>query len=136
MKSWDIIDENEYNYLMDGSGIESPNGMGISGCLKPIMVERLLPSTLNRWILRPFEEDCAKPIKPIEKVGKDGVVTLKRPSLASLRKNSKRLKVIEALFGRRNDNKPEWMMLKRIPVMPLIYVHWFLWKVVDLQHRT
>ena len=45
-------------------------------------------------------------------------VSYKRPSLASLRKNTKRLKVIEAFLEEGNTNKPEWMMLDHVPVMP------------------
>jgi DNA-directed RNA polymerase beta' subunit len=40
----------------------------------------------------------------------------KRPSMAKQRKIVKRLKVIEAF--RNSDNRPEWMMLETIPVIP------------------
>ena len=43
---------------------------------------------------------------------------VKRPSIALQRKNTKRLKVVEAFLREDNKNKPEWMMLEYIPVIP------------------
>jgi DNA-directed RNA polymerase beta' subunit len=119
LKVGNIIDENEYNYLMDGSGIEgSPNEYGYFGLFEADYGGKVIAQHLKSMDLETVRGELRQAIKPIEKVGKDGVVTLKRPSLASLRKNSKRLKVIEAFLAEGNNNKPEWMMLKRIPVMP------------------
>ena len=44
----------------------------------------------------------------------------------------KRLEVVEAF--RESGNKPEWMIMTVIPVIPPDYVQWFSWMVVVLQH--
>ncbi len=40
----------------------------------------------------------------------------------------KRLEVVEAF--RESGNKPEWMIMTVIPVIPPVYVRWFSWMVV------
>ena len=92
LKVGDVIDEMEYNYLMDGSGIEGDEAEdGYFGFLKQTLVVRLLQIVCAPWIsrVRAFS-DCVKEIKPKQIVAADGSVSYKRPSLASLRKNTKR----------------------------------------------
>ena len=104
-----ILEENEYFDLLDEYFPDPPFEADYGG---EVVAQRL--RTLD---LEAVREELREAIKP-KRVEKDGEVTYKRPSLASLRKNSKRLKVIEAFLSEGNKNKPEWMMLTRVPVMP------------------
>ena len=47
------------------------------------------------------------------------------------RKNEalKRLQVVESFRASRGRNKPEWMIVRIVPVIPLNCVHWFRWMV-------
>jgi len=49
------------------------------------------------------------------------------------KKATQRLKVVEAF--RRSGNRPEWMILTVLPVIPLICDLWSNWMVDDLQHQ-
>ncbi len=119
LKIGDVIDENEYNYLMDGNGIEGDeNEDGYFGLFEADFGGKVIAERLRTLDLESERERLRQAIKPKQIVGADGSVTYKRPSLASLRKNTKRLKVIEAFLIDGNKNKPEWMMLQRVPVMP------------------
>lgn len=50
------------------------------------------------------------------------------------RKNEalKRLQVVESFRASRGRNKPEWMIVRIVPVIPPNSVHWFHWMVVVL----
>ena len=58
---------------------------------------KLLQIACVAWI-KAERTQLRKAIKPKQVVAADGSVSYKRPSLASLRKNTKRLKVIEAFL--------------------------------------
>jgi DNA-directed RNA polymerase subunit beta' len=54
------------------------------------------------------------------------------------RKNEalKRLQVVEAFRASKGINRPEWMIVKVVPVIPPNYVPWFRWMVGVLQLPT
>ena len=119
LKIGDVIDENEYNYLMDGNEVEGDDGeFGYYGLFEADFGGKVIAERLRNLDLSGEQILLRDAIKPRKIVAKNGEVTYKRPSLASLRKNTKRLKVIEAFLLDGNANKPEWMMLQRVPVMP------------------
>ena len=97
LKVGDVIDEAEYNYLMDGSGIEGDEAEdGYFGLFEADFGGKVVADRLRSLDLEAERALLRKAIKPKQVVAADGSISYKRPSLASLRKNTKRLKVIEA----------------------------------------
>jgi DNA-directed RNA polymerase beta' subunit len=107
--SGDVLDEDTYRQMQDeflGDFDVSYGGEVISERLKNLDLPGL-------------KEQLREELKPrieYDEQGKE--VRRKKPSLAQQRKNSKRLKVIEAFLRVDNNSKPEWMMLEYIPVIP------------------
>jgi DNA-directed RNA polymerase beta' subunit len=107
--SGDILDEDTYRNMSDeflGDFDVSYGGEVIADLLK----------NMNLVAVR---EQLREELKPKIEYDEQGVeIRRKKPSLAQQRKNSKRLKVIEAFLREGNNSKPEWMMLEYIPVIP------------------
>ncbi len=74
-------------------------------------------SSRPTWARRPSTRSCAR--MDLEHAGQGAVATRSAPTQAassSRRRPTKRLKVVEAL--RRSGNRPEWMILTVLPVIP------------------
>ena len=106
-----ILDEAEYQRMLDlylGDFTVKYGG--------EVVAERLRELSKNdNALLIQIRDQLREELLP--KLNKAGD-KLKRPSIALQRKNTKRLKVIEAFLREDNKNKPEWMMLEYIPVIP------------------
>ena len=83
-----MIDEAEYNYLMDGSGIEGDEAEdGYFGLFESFdFGGKVVADRLRSLDLEAERTQLRKAIKPKQVVAADGSVSYKRPSLASLKR--------------------------------------------------
>ena len=109
-----ILDEHEYQEMTDRYlGLFTAKYGG------EVIAERLRELSVNdKAKLREIRDELREELKPKEVESGNKVIKIKRPSIALQRKNTKRLKVVEAFLRDDNNNKPEWMMLEYIPVIP------------------
>jgi len=108
----DVLSDTEYMDLMD-------DYMGSDSYFKATYGGEVIAQQLKKLDLEQMQKDLHQDLQPVEKFDESGkLVSSKKPSLNKQRKAVKRLKVIEAFLAPGNTNKPEWMMLEYVPVMP------------------
>ena len=128
-----ILSTEDYEYVLDAMGENAIDAMPASDYLKLEMggeaiLELLtymdpgrIPSDKPRWPGDGMDaetlDDLAKRLRGEVQAWEEKVdTTIKLSGEAKIKKTGKRLKIVEAL--RASGNKPQWMVLTTIPVLP------------------